>query len=1096
VRLTFTDQQKCVTYINKDNAICVGARADFTLGPSKCIGDTSFISNGSESGTHFKWSVFPKDGAIFVPSDTLREPSIIYLRDTCVTVYMKVTKPLGNTFCENTISRTKCLTFPRARFSSGDTNLYCSPSAVRFLAESKKIQTYIWNFGDGSAPLVTESPNAAHVYLENNVKGYNVKLKIIDSLGCVDSTTKMHFIKILGPVPKFSIDTSIGCDSLTVHFKNTSDNVGKYLMQYGDASADSNAVQSSHTYTLEDVKLDSMIFNPTIVAVDNTNCKAFHKDTIILYKGPHADFVADSVFGCVPMRVHFRDTSYHSNSWLWDLDGDGLIDDSTKDPVFTYTKPGKYTVTLITANGGICKDTKIKTDFIEVSPLPEAHFTADAYRFCDKKRVSFTNDSKNFATFSMDYGDSTPIDSNVLAPHLYYYSDQRAKGADSVVFYPEIAVYSGAGCFNTYRDSITVFANPAAGFYTNATEGCNPLTVHFTDTSSHAAAWNWDFNNDGIIDAKVKDTSWTFGPGFYTVKLVTYSASGCIDSVVKVNLIHVNPIPVADFSPDDSITCVGGTVHFTDRSTSKANIRKWYWKFNEPRVGTDSSFVQNPDFTFYTQGYHTVSLIAEDDLGCRDTISKKSVYVEDTLPPPNSQILYVTQDDAGHVSVVWSKNHVYDFKDYRLSRTDLGSLVLHTSSDVNDTTYQDTDPNADARNQSYCYHIQTEDKCDNVSLNSPDHCSILLQATAVGNSTIGLSWNAYSGWAPLTYVIYRNDNNGTFRVLDSTTNTSYTDSSLCDQEYCYYVVAIHPNRTYFSRSNNACAKAPYVFQDNILEMQRATVAENSYVKLNWSSASQTNFSNYLVDRYSSEDKDWKKGYAVTRNTSLEDHDVNVFANSYLYRVRTEDECGYTSGYSNNGSSILLRNKIVNDKVNLYWNKYNVWPSGVNAYLVQIQERNKKFHTVAQLPGNDSTFIDDSVYSYIDTAYCYRVIALENAPLNQDTSVSNITCAILGSRIFIPNAFTPGNEDSLNDEWKVSALAIYNLIGQPLHNFKARIYDRWGQLVFETDDVNKGWDGTRKSDGQLCPVDVYLYMIDAEGIDGRSIHLKGNVTLIR
>ena len=87
----------------------------------------------------------------------------------------------------------------------------------------------------------------------------------------------------------------------------------------------------------------------------------------------------------------------------------------------------------------------------------------------------------------------------------------------------------------------------------------------------------------------------------------------------------------------------------------------------------------------------------------------------------------------------------------------------------------------------------------------------------------------------------------------------------------------------------------------------------------------------------------------------------------------------------------------------------------------------------------------------------------------------------------PNAFTPNN-DGNND--------TYNLLGwkECITVFYIAIYDRWGEKVFDSDDVTFNWDGTYR--GKLLDPAVYVYYIKAEAIRAGSIYKKGNITLIR
>ena len=90
---------------------------------------------------------------------------------------------------------------------------------------------------------------------------------------------------------------------------------------------------------------------------------------------------------------------------------------------------------------------------------------------------------------------------------------------------------------------------------------------------------------------------------------------------------------------------------------------------------------------------------------------------------------------------------------------------------------------------------------------------------------------------------------------------------------------------------------------------------------------------------------------------------------------------------------------------------------------------------------------------------------------------------------IPNAFTP-NGDGLNDYFYPR-----QLLAKGLTNFKMNIYNRWGQLIFETTSLDGvGWDGKLNNVDQ--PSGVYVYVIDAAFKDGQKEHHQGNVTLLR
>jgi gliding motility-associated-like protein len=91
-----------------------------------------------------------------------------------------------------------------------------------------------------------------------------------------------------------------------------------------------------------------------------------------------------------------------------------------------------------------------------------------------------------------------------------------------------------------------------------------------------------------------------------------------------------------------------------------------------------------------------------------------------------------------------------------------------------------------------------------------------------------------------------------------------------------------------------------------------------------------------------------------------------------------------------------------------------------------------------------------------------------------------------SKVYLPNAFTPNN-DGLND---VLAIRVYGKI--IISGFY--IYNRWGQQVFYTNNVNQGWDGNYN--GKPLATGTYTWSVKGQDVDGTPINLRGTVTLIR
>jgi gliding motility-associated-like protein len=114
----------------------------------------------------------------------------------------------------------------------------------------------------------------------------------------------------------------------------------------------------------------------------------------------------------------------------------------------------------------------------------------------------------------------------------------------------------------------------------------------------------------------------------------------------------------------------------------------------------------------------------------------------------------------------------------------------------------------------------------------------------------------------------------------------------------------------------------------------------------------------------------------------------------------------------------------------------------------------------------------------------------------DTAIyESIVGVIEGNEIRIPNAFTPSLDGpSDGNRFNSGRNDVFFPVTEGVIGFHMQIYNRWGELLFDTADNSKGWDGYYK--GRICPPDVYIYKIDFKFIDGREVMKFGDIALIR
>ena len=102
------------------------------------------------------------------------------------------------------------------------------------------------------------------------------------------------------------------------------------------------------------------------------------------------------------------------------------------------------------------------------------------------------------------------------------------------------------------------------------------------------------------------------------------------------------------------------------------------------------------------------------------------------------------------------------------------------------------------------------------------------------------------------------------------------------------------------------------------------------------------------------------------------------------------------------------------------------------------------------------------------------------------SVASDSTVVLTSQLIMPNAFSP-NHDQINDIYKVKE-------HQNIVEFRATIFNRWGQKLYEWTKIDEGWDGTYR--GKDVKQGTYFVLVKACGADGKTYNIRKDVNLLR
>ncbi len=538
-------------------------------------------------------------------TSTSQSPSATYITSGLYTVTLTVTNGT-DTDTEIKTDYIEVFAPPTANFSATPTQ-GCFPLPVQFTdlstPGSSPITSWIWDFGDGT---ISTDQNPNHIY--PNAGTFDVTLLLTDANGCFTQLTMNDLINITGSFPtvSFSADVLFSCDvPQLVNFTNTSSGSGAltYSWDFGDAGT-STLTDPTHNYTAAGT------YTVSLTATDPIGCSATSTQTdyITVVDSVDMAFTASTVNACVNQPVTFFDqTDPAPASWLWDF-GDGTTS-VIQHPTHIYTTPGTYSIQLIVSYTGTCSDTLLRTNYVTVSDAPVVSFSADQTIACQLPfSVNFTDNSTGTGPFTYlwDFGDGGA--SSLQNPQHEYTSFGN--------YTVSLTVTNPTGCSVTDTQNQFIQLNPTiADFEPDVYGFCLPLTVNFSDLSTSGSAitsWQWDFD-DGTTSTLQNPQHIFTDTGTYTITLIIENANGCVDTLIRPNIIFAYTPPDANFTGTPNFVCPGEEVHFTDLSSGVTN---WSWDFGDGTFSTE----QHPIHTYGDTGYFTVTLIALNN-GCTDTLT-------------------------------------------------------------------------------------------------------------------------------------------------------------------------------------------------------------------------------------------------------------------------------------------------------------------------------------------------------------------------------------------------------------------------------------------------------------------------------------------
>jgi gliding motility-associated-like protein len=544
-------------------------------------------------------------------------------------------------------------------------------------SSNNSINSWVWNFGDGTSPVTLTTPTPKYVHAFNDMKVFPVSLTVSDANGCA-STIKRN-VPIAVVKAAFGAPTDVFCLNTNYTFSNYSVTTPlTYAWDFGDGTS-SNQAAPEKKYTQPgtyDVQLT--ITNPV-------GCKSISKMTsYIKVPDPKASFIAPAPGdACPPVNMKFNNTSTGYETSLWDLgDGSSSTDINAS---HNYIRPGTYNVTLeVTAIGG-CKNTS-QPIAITIKG-PDGRITAGPATGCvPLAGVLQSHGVTDAVKYIWDFGDGEPFETTttpVAPPHTYQQSG---------IFYPRLILEDLAGCrVAALGDDKIIADKVTAAFTTDASQACDGGIVYFKDNSKSLTqdqlglpmTYAWDFGIPGRTD----DVGTGPNPSFnydevntFQAKLVTTSSYGCTSEATMP--VTIEPKPSAKIIPVSPL-CEGESVQLSGKDDKALAGAKWVWT-----IGGDKTYpVETPPrLSFVNPGNTPVHLEIRNANGNCPSTADVNIVVN-ALPSLNpspkltticrGEVLQLQANTSPGASVTWTDYNISDIHSISPKVTPLVDTVYH-----------------------------------------------------------------------------------------------------------------------------------------------------------------------------------------------------------------------------------------------------------------------------------------------------------------------------------------------------------------------------------------------------------------------------------
>ncbi|MFL5786960.1 MAG: PKD domain-containing protein [Flavisolibacter sp.] len=623
VKLGYHDFAGCYDVVEKQNYITIfGPKPHFKgIDTSGCKNlNTSFIDNTVNDGIHqvIKWEWNFGDGV----SQSFNSPPFqhTFANPGLYTVKLKVTDNYG---CSDDTTYQNLIRVSDLKVNWNVTNETCPNAIINFYNQSSSSYSYssLWDLGDGNYSI---SNSLTYAYSTNGL--YSIKLKVKDATGCIDSLTRLNYVKVDSPRANFTANNfSSYCTPFQANFTNTSTYFNTISWDFGNWKSTLTSPSNYYTSTGD--------FDVILTVTSPGGCVSTKTQTVHIIKADQAKMTYAPTFGCTPLNVNLDAFSKMNASFVWDF-GDGVIADTSINHLsHIYDNLGEFIPKVILKEPGGCIVTITGNDPI-INKGIFTHFALDNYFFCDSGYVKILDSTKYndaVTSYQWDMGDGIIFTFPGQKVPIYQFT-RPGKYTISL----KASTVSGCSDSTTLILPVTVASKPLISITGDSTACINGSMNHFGEierNDNSSLQWHWMFPNGKGSESQYPVIQQYDKAGKFFVKAIATSSNGCADTVIKS--ITVNPIPVINLP---TTVTMQPSFPLTMPVTYSSNVSSYTWT---PSIDLSCSDCPHPiaDIKFNSKYHVSVT----DSNGCVNNADilvivlckDNNIFVPNTFSPNN-----------------------------------------------------------------------------------------------------------------------------------------------------------------------------------------------------------------------------------------------------------------------------------------------------------------------------------------------------------------------------------------------------------------------------------------------------------------------------